>query len=309
MSTYNFEVQTNTSQSILTRVEGVAQEFNIKDYIFKSAALEFDKRAGYRYYVSKSVEAANKSEAYTTFMDELMIVTDSIAYFYSQPVSVEYWNILIKKDSNDEAFFGGYSLRPATSLSDYSIISPDLDTIIDKSLASKDLQNTLWIYNNIAKIDGVDYDPSSHQFGLCQLVESLSEKGEVEKCKVCGRGGYTRTLRSDIEQILGDDLYKKLYGGSDILRNRLGHGNLVGGSFLNDADVEDTILKVNECITTKYDIRSKVNRSVIDRIRGTNVWHGASYGIAHNDMGLEQCLAIHIDNPANLERKPITKSW
>ncbi len=309
MPKYTLEIQINTAQSILTLVDGVTQEFNIKDYTFKSAVLDFDKRPGYRYYVSKGVDADSMFAAYDTFMKELMVVTDSMAYFYSQPVTVEYWNILIKKEGDDNAYLGGYSLRPATSMSDYSMIDPELISIIDKAEHNEELQNSLWIYNNIAKIDGVDYDPSSHQFGLCQLVESLADKEEVPKCKKCGQGGYKKTSRPSIKTILGTELYNKLYGGSDILRNRLGHGNLVGGTLLANEDVEEVILKTSDKIADKYEAKNKVTSTMTDRIRGTSVWNGAAYGIKHNEMGLEECLSIHKEDGLSHERGPIPRAW
>src|SRR5206468_3343967 len=129
----------------------------------------------------------------------LMKVTDAMAYFYSQPVSVEYWNILIKKEGDETAYFSAHKLRPATSMSDYDVIDDRLSAIIDKSEADEELQNILWVYNNVAKIDGVDYDPASHQFGLCQLVESVADKDVAPLCEVCRQGGNTRTVRRDIK--------------------------------------------------------------------------------------------------------------
>jgi hypothetical protein len=309
MPRYTLEIQVNTAESILMLVDGVAQEFTIRDHSFKSAVLDFDQRPGYRYFVSKIVEADTMFKAYDAFMNELSIVTDAIAYYYSQPVSVEFWNILIKKEGDENAYFSGYSLRPTTSMTDYNDSSPELIDIIEKAENSEELRNSLWIYNNIAKVDSVDYDPSSHQFGLCQLVESLAEKDEMAKCETCGQGGYTRTSRRDIKAILDRDLYDKLYGGSDILRNRLGHGNLVGGTFLTNDDVEETILKVTERMKEKYEITNKVTSSMTDRIRGTNVWNGATYGIKHKDMGLEECLQIHNDESIRHERGPIPTGW
>jgi hypothetical protein len=81
MNTYTIEMQINTAQSILTLVDGVAQEFDIKDYTFKSSKLSFDKRQGYRYYVSKEVQATSMLKAYEPFMKGLMIVTDAMAYY------------------------------------------------------------------------------------------------------------------------------------------------------------------------------------------------------------------------------------
>jgi hypothetical protein len=248
-------------------------------------------------------------EAYDIFMKRLMKVTDAIAYFYSQPVSVEYWNILIKKEGDSGAYFSAYRLIPTTSLSDYNVIDERLFDLIDKSEQDEDLQNSLWIYNNVATVDSIDYDPSSLQFGLCQLVESLSEKDEVLKCVVCGQGGYQRTLRKDMKALLGKDLYEKLYGGSNILRNRLGHGQLVGGKFLTHQNVEDTILKITERLNSKYNVWNKVNAKTTDRIRGTNVWNGMVYGIEHKSMGLEECLRIQFDPKLQHNRKPIIKGW
>ncbi|HEY8999288.1 MAG TPA: hypothetical protein VIM53_03135 [Candidatus Saccharimonadales bacterium] len=309
MSKYTLEVQINTAQSILTLVDGKASEFQVKDLAFKSSRLDFDQRAGYRYYISTEIEASHMFEAYDLFTKKIAVVTDSIAYFYSQPVTVEYWNLLIKKEGDDAAYLSAYRLMPATAMTDYSAIAPELLEIIEKAENSEELQNTLWIYNNIAKIDGVDYDPASHQFGLCQLIESLANKDTVQACEACGRGEYTRTSRKDMKSILGDDLYKKLYGGSDILRNRLGHGNLVGGKFLPNQEVEDVILKATTRITEKYGVKNKVSEGMVDRIRSTNRWYGAAYGIEHKDMCLEECLSIHIDEQQDHDKKPIPKGW
>ncbi len=309
MSKYTLEVQLNTSQSILMLVNGIAQEFTVKEYTFKSAKLDFDNRSGYRYYVSREVEAENMFEAYDIFMKRLMKVSDAMAYFYSQPMSVEFWNLLIKKEGDAGAYFSAHKPIPATSMSDYNGIDERLNDIIDKCETDEDLENSLWLYNNLAKIDGVEYDPSSHQFGLCQLVESLSEKNEVPKCAVCSQGGYTRTSRSDMKALLGNALYEKLYGGGDILRNRLGHGRLVGGKFLDNQDVEDTILKITERLNTKYGVENKVTSSMTDRIRGTMRWNGTTYGIEHNSMGLEECLDIQFDDNRRHVQKPIVKGW
>lgn len=310
MSKYTIEVQINTSQSILMLPQGIAPSFTIKEYTFRSAKLGFDKRPGYRYFAERTLEAPNMHEAYDTFMRRLMQITDAMAYFYSQPVSVEYWNMLIKKEWDDTAYLSAYQLRPATSMPDYNTIDPRLSELIDKSEKDENLQNSLWIYNNVATVDSVDYDPSALQFGLCQLVESLSDAEEVTKCQVCQQGGYSKTSRKDMKALLGEDLYKKLYGGSDILRNRLGHGRLVGGSFMTHQNTEDVILKVVERLNTKHQVWSKVNSGMTDRIRGLNVWNGTTYGIEHKSMGLEECLKIQFDDKLKHTQKPlITKGW
>jgi hypothetical protein len=310
MSKYIIEVQINTSQSILTVIDGIADEFTIKEYVFRRSQLSFDKRPGFRYFAEREVEADSMHDAYHVFMKRIMKVTDSMAYFYSQPVSVEFWNILIKKKGTDTAYFSAYKLRPATSMSDYDVIDERLNTIIDKCDEDEELQNVLWVYNNVAKIDGVDYDPASHQFSLCQLVESLADKDDVPRCDLCGQGGYKRTARRDMKSILGNDLYEKLYGGKSILRNRLGHGQLVGSTFLTNQDVEDTILKITERANSKYEIENKVSASMTDRIRGTHVWNGTAYGIEHRSMGLEECLDIQFDTGRQHVQKPInTKTW
>jgi hypothetical protein len=310
MTKYTLETQVNTSQSILMLVEGIAPSFTIKEYRFKSPELNLDDRPGYRYFVEREVEAANMHEAYDIFLKRLIKITDSMAYFYSQPVNVEYWNMLIKKEGDDAAYLSAYRLHPATSMSDYNTIDERLLDLIDKSEQDEDLENSLWIYNNVATVDSVDYDPSSLQFGLCQLVESLSEKEDVPKCTTCQQGGYKKTVRRDMKALLGNDLYEKLYGGSDILRNRLGHGRLVGGSFLSHQDTEDIILKITERLNAKYSTENKVSESMTDRIRGTNVWRGVTYGIQHNGMGLEECLKIQFDETLHHTQKAlVTKDW
>lgn len=309
MNTYLFEVQLNTSQSILTRTDGPASEFSIKEYTFKTSGLTFDERPGHRYYASRTVEADDMFTAYDIFMKRLMKITDSVAYFYSQPVSVEYWNLLIKKTGDRTAYFSAHRLIPATSMTDYDAIDDRLNDLIDKCEANEELENSVWIYNNIAKLDGVDHDPSSHQFGLCQLVESLADKDEVPLCETCRQGGYERTSRRDMKNMLGDGLYRKLYGGGDILRNRLSHGRLVGVSFLNDQDVEDAILKTTQRLNEKYEVSNKVSQEMTDRIRGTMRWYGTAYGIQHNNMGLEECLDVQFDDQRSHVQRPVPKGW
>jgi len=306
---YTIEVQINTSQSILRLVDGVAQEFDIKEYTFRSATRTFDTRPGHRYYAQRVIEAESMFVAYDVFMKRLMKITDSMAYFYSQPVSVEYWNLLVKKKDDTGAYFSANRLVPATSMSDYDLIDSRLDEIIDKVESSEDLENSLWLYNNVAKLDGVENDPSSHQFGLCQLVESLALKNEVPLCDLCRQGGYARTSRPDMKTMLGNQLYDKLYSGRDILRNRLSHGRLVGGAFLSNQDVEDAILKITERINTQHNISNKVSASMTDRIRGTMRWRGVTYGIEHNGRGLEECLDIQFSTDQNHVHKPITTGW
>ncbi|HSX16920.1 MAG TPA: hypothetical protein VLH86_02360 [Patescibacteria group bacterium] len=310
MPTYTFETQVNTSQSILMMPDGIADSFTVKEYTFKSSKLDFDNRPGYRYFVERTFEAANMHEAYDTFLKRLIKITDAMAYFYSQPVNVEYWNMLIKKEGEGAAYFSAHRLRPATSMSDYNSIDERLIDLIDKSDEDDDLENSLWIYNNVATVDSVDYDPSALQFGLCQLVESLSDTEDVPKCKACGLGGHKKTSRPDMKALLGASLYKKLYGGSDILRNRLGHGRLVGGKFLTHQDTEDIVLKVTERLNAKYGVWNKVNSGMTDRIRGVNVWNGTAYGIDHKGMGLEECLKIQFDDELRHVQKPLrTKEW
>ena len=62
-------------------------------------------------------------------------------------------------------------------------------------------------------------------------------------------------------------------------------------------------------ITEKYGVKNKVGEGMIDRIRSTNRWYGAAYGIEHKDMCLEECLSIHIDEQQDHDKKPIPKGW
>lgn len=288
--------------------DGVAEVFDLGGFTFKASTKDFDTRAGFRYFASHSVEAETYKEAYRIFMEKVMRVTDSMAFFYSQPVSVEYWNVLIKKHGDISAYFSGHKLRPATSMRDYGAISTELSNIIDAVNNDEELYNVVWLYNNNAKLDGVDYDPGSRQFALCQLVESLAEKQEVPYCDTCQQGGYMRTSRRDMKAMLGTSLYNKLYGGSDILRNRLAHGSLAGGTFLEDRDVEDIILKVSDRINEKYGLRNKVTQSMQDRIRSTNVWHGGAMTIHHDDKGLEEFLErLHLGTLQHVRSLP--KNW
>lgn len=308
MSNYRIETQINTSQHLLMLGDGIAEEFDLGGFKFKIAVKDFDKRAGVRYFVCCSIEALNYREAYNIFMEKIMRTADSMAFFYSQPVSVEYWNNLITKEGDRSAYFSGHKLRPTTSLRDYSTISDELSRIIDAVNSDEELYNIVWLYNNNAKLDGVDFDPGSRQFALCQLVESLAEKEEVSGCKTCNRRAYTRTSRKDIENMIGKSLYKKLYGGSDALRNRLAHGSLTGGTFLEDRDVEDIILKISDRINDKYDLRNKVTQSTQDRIRSTHTWNGGAITVHHEQKGLEEFLEM-LDKHTLRPVRPLLSGW
>ncbi len=290
MPIYRLETQINTSQHFLMLADGVAEEFTLGGFTFKAANKNFDKRAGFRYFANANIEAENRDEAYNIFLEKILRTTDTMAFFYSQPVSVEYWNILIRKDDEPAAYLSSYKLRPTTSMRDYNVISDDLVGAVEAVNNNDDLYNIVWLYNNNAKIDSVDYDPGSRQFGLCQLVEALADEEEVPMCESCQKGGYKRTVRSDIKTMLDMDLYKKLYGGGNILRNRLAHGSLTSGTFLGEQDVEDIILKVSDRINKKYGLRNKVQSSVQDRIRATNTWTGHAIMVNHGNIGLEDFL-------------------
>ena len=290
MASFKLETQVNTSQHFLMLGDGVAEEFDLGGFTFKIAVKDFDQRAGFRYFVSGEVEAESHNEAYNTYMEKILRVTDSMAFFYSQPVSVEYWNILIIKDNESTAYLSGHMLRPTTSMCDYSLISDELVRTVEVVSHNDDIYNVVWLYNNNAKIDSVDYDPGSRQFGLCQLVEALADEEEVPLCEPCKQGGYKRTIRKDIKAMLGTDLYEKLYGGGNILRNRLAHGSLTSGTFLEEGDVEEIILKVSNRINDKYGLRNKVNALMEDRTRATNTWTGGTNMVIHDNNGLEELL-------------------
>lgn len=308
MPIYTIETQINTSQHFLMLGDGVAEAFDLGGFIFKISTKNFDTRAGFRYFVSCEIEAEGYKEAYSTFMEKIMRTTDSMAFFYSQPVSVEYWNILIKKSGDTSAYLSAHKLRAATSMRDYSMISAELSNIVEAVNNSEELYNMVWLYNNNAKLDGVDFDPGSRQFALCQLVESLAEKQEVPHCDVCQQGGYMRTSRRDMKNMLETPLYNKLYGGSSILRNRLAHGSLTGGTFLEDRDVEDIILKISNRINEKYGLRNKVTESMQDRIRSTNVWNGGAMTVHHEQNGLEEFLErLHLGTLQHVRSLP--RNW
>jgi hypothetical protein len=308
MARYTLEVQLNTSQYFLMLADDVAEAFDVAEFRFHIAKSSIDSRPGLRYFVSNSIDAPNHKEAYIQFMERLLRVTDSMAYYYSQPVSVENWNLLITKEGDARAYFSGHKLRAATSMSDYDALNPDLSKVVEVALTNIGFYNVAWLYNNISKIDSVDFDPASHQLALSQLVEALAEKEQVEACRTCGRTAHIRTSRRDIEAMLGTDLYNKLYGGGNPLRNRLAHGSLTDGSFLENKDVEDIILKINIRIQEKHGIKNKVSPSMIDRIRATNVWHGTAMPIEHNNRSLEECLAaFYAENLDSLESLP--KDW
>ena len=294
MNTYKIEVQINTAHHVLMLGDGIARTFSLGGFEFSAAQAQFDKRPGFRYFASKELSADNHDSAYQTFMKDLHKVTDAMAFYFSQPVSVEYWNILIKKDGDEKAYFGCYRLEPAVSLRDLSVLSEGLEKTVEKVFEEDSFYNTAWLFNNASKIDSVDFDPGTYQLGLCQLVESLAEKETVPACDKCGRREYTRTSRADIEQMLGTPLYQKLYGGSDILRHRLAHGSLVGVAFLENKEIEEAILKISERVNIKYGIQNKVSEGVVDRIRGTYTWHGSTYAVKPDGKGLEACLAAQL---------------
>lgn len=290
MSTYIFETQINTSQHFLMLPDRVAEDFKVHAFHFKISTKNFDKRPGLRYFVSHKITSSDFKSAYQQFMEKILRVTDSMAFFYSQPISVEYWNILAKKPGEKTAYLSAHQLRPTTPMCDYSIISNELLTLVDKVCKDDNLYNLVWLYNNNAKIDSVDYDPASRQFGLCQLIDALVDQETVRGCEACKKRPYTRTKRTDIGVMLGSDLYKKLYGGGDPLRNRLAHGSLTKGTFLDDNDVEEIILKICERMNTKYGLKNKVIPSMTDRIRATNTWSGHATQVIHNEKSLEELL-------------------